>query len=92
MSGRKHCHINGKFWIKSSERTLLVVAAPHQRGHHGAKKSRAFVPIIDELAGLHEKGFAHGDIRAFNTLESRRMKSGRRGRKWTDSLFEDARF
>lgn len=33
-----------------------------------AKKAKSFLPIIAQLALLHEKGFVHGDIRAFNTL------------------------
>jgi len=64
----ENCHINDKFWIKSKERTLLIIAAPYRRGSHAAKKAGAFVPIIDQLEALHEKGFVHGDIRAFNTV------------------------
>jgi hypothetical protein len=47
---------------------LLVIATPYRPGCHVAKKPKAFLPIIDQLEKLNEKGFVHGDIRAFNTV------------------------
>ena len=49
-------------------RTLEIIATPYREGVHEAKLPKAFLPIIDQLQELHEKGFVHGDIRAFNTV------------------------
>ena len=56
------------FWNKSKGRTLLVIATPYRHGSHVADKPKAFLPLISQLEELHEKGFVHGDIRAFNTV------------------------
>jgi hypothetical protein len=72
----ENCHINDKFWIKSKERTLLIIAAPYRRGCHVAKKPGDFVPIIDQLEELHEKQYVHGDIRAFNTVFGEQENEG----------------
>eukprot|EP00980_Cylindrotheca_fusiformis_P025758 scaffold14565_cov91-Cylindrotheca_fusiformis.AAC.2 len=53
----------GEFWFNATDHTLL----PYRHGDHLAKKANAFVPIIDLLQELHNQGFVHGDIRAFNT-------------------------
>lgn len=45
-----------------------MIATPYRPGCHVAKKPKAFLPIIDQLEKLNEKGFVHGDIRAFNTV------------------------
>jgi hypothetical protein len=50
----KKCHINDKFWIKSKEHTLLIIAAPYRPGGHVAKRPEAFLPIISQLETLHE--------------------------------------
>jgi hypothetical protein len=59
---------NQLFWDKSNGRPLLVIATPYRPGGHVAKKPKAFLPIIDQLEKLHERGFVHGDIRAFNPV------------------------
>jgi serine/threonine protein kinase len=46
----------------------LVIAIPFRKGHHVAKHPGDFLPIIDHLEKLHEAGYVHGDIRAYNTL------------------------
>ena len=50
------------------DRTLEIIATPYRKGRHEAKSPKAFLPIIAQLEELHEKGFVHGDIRAFNTV------------------------
>ena len=57
-----------EFWKPSCNKTLLVIAVPHREGEHVAKHPISFIPIIDQLEKLHEAGFVHGDIRAFNTI------------------------
>ena len=71
-----NCHINDNFWIKSKERTLLIIAVPYRHGCHVAKKPGAFMPIIDQLEELHKKKFVHGDIRAFNTVFGEQENAG----------------
>jgi hypothetical protein len=61
-------YLNHSFWDKSNGRTLLVIATPYRPGGHVAERPKAFLPIIDQLEKLHENGFVHGDIRAFNTV------------------------
>lgn len=62
------CHTNDEFWVKWKEKMLLIIAVPYRKGDHIAKTARAFLPIIDHLQKLHKGGFAHVDIRAFNTV------------------------
>ncbi len=58
------------FWSDPSQgrRRLLIIATLFREGSHMAKSATAFLEVIDQLALLHEKGFVHGDIRAFNTV------------------------
>ena len=56
------------FWSKPADRTLQIIATPFREGIHVASSPRAFLPIISELKKLHEAGFVHGDIRAFNIV------------------------
>jgi hypothetical protein len=59
---------NDWFWKDSKKKTIQIIATPYRPGQHFATSPKAFVPIIDQLQSLHEKGFVHGDIRAFNTV------------------------
>jgi hypothetical protein len=56
-----------KFWSEKGGR-LLIIATPYRPGGHVANSPKAFVPIIEALKELHELGYVHGDIRAFNTV------------------------
>jgi RIO-like serine/threonine protein kinase len=47
---------------------LIIATTPFRDGKHAANTPSAFLPIINQLMLLHEKGFVHGDIRAFNTV------------------------
>jgi hypothetical protein len=47
---------------------LLIIATPYRKGGHVAKSAKSFLPVIDQLELMHQKGFVHGDIRAFNTV------------------------
>jgi len=58
------------FWSKSKERGLLVIAVPYKKGEHVAKTPMDFLPVIDQLQQLHDSGYVHRDIRAFNTVFS----------------------
>ena len=57
-----------KFFAESPDKRILVIAIPFRKGHHVAKHPGDFLPIIDHLEKLHEAGYVHGDIRAYNTL------------------------
>jgi serine/threonine protein kinase len=47
---------------------FLVISIPYLDGKHVATRPKAFIPIIDHLVALHNDGFVHGDIRAYNTV------------------------
>ena len=47
---------------------LLIIATPYREGVHVATKPSMFLPIIEQLETLHNKGYVHGDIRAFNCV------------------------
>ena len=56
------------FWTPSPKKQLLVIATPFRKGRHLAKRPKDFLPIINHLETLHDKGYVHGDIRAFNVV------------------------
>ncbi|KAG7341226.1 RIO1 family protein [Nitzschia inconspicua] len=56
-----------EFWTRSSQ-DLLIIAVPYRDGRHYAVSPADFLPIIDQLQTLHEAGFVHGDIRAYNIV------------------------
>ncbi|KAG7341182.1 hypothetical protein IV203_023133 [Nitzschia inconspicua] len=56
-----------EFWTRSSQ-DLLIIAVPYRDGRHYAESPADFLPIIDQLQALHNAGFVHGDIRAYNTV------------------------
>ena len=49
----------------------LLIATKYMSGTHKARTPIDFLPIIDELAKLHENGIVHGDIRVYNMVFSR---------------------
>lgn len=62
---------NESFWRKTKgteEKRLLILATPFRDGEHFASKPTSFIPIVQHLRALHEEGYVHGDIRAFNTI------------------------
>ena len=48
----------------------LLIATKYMSGTHEATTPIDFLPIIDELANLHENGMVHGDIRVYNMVFS----------------------
>ena len=64
------------FWTTSPHKRLLVIATPFREGRHWAESPEDFLPIIDHLEKLHQAGYVHGDIRAFNTVFSGRQGGG----------------
>jgi hypothetical protein len=58
-----------KFWSEDvDDGSLLIIETPYRPGGHVANSPKAFLPIINALQDLHERGYVHGDIRAFNTV------------------------
>lgn len=55
-------------WLWEYTGRLLVIAAPYYDGVHFATKPSHFLPIINSLEQLHQKGIVHGDIRAYNMV------------------------
>jgi hypothetical protein len=59
---------NDVFWTETRYQKLLIIAVPYREGRHYAEYASDFVPIVKQLQSLHEAGYVHGDIRAFNTV------------------------
>jgi hypothetical protein len=51
-----------------SKPALTLISTPYREGGHIVSKPSQFIPIIKNLHSLHEVGYVHGDIRAFNTV------------------------
>jgi serine/threonine protein kinase len=51
-----------------SKPALTLISTPYREGGHIVSKPSQFIPIIKNLHCLHELGYVHGDIRAFNTV------------------------
>jgi hypothetical protein len=60
-------HMRDWLW-KGRTGKLLVIATPYRHGRPYAKQPTDFLPVIEHLERLHQLGFVHGDIRAFNML------------------------
>jgi hypothetical protein len=58
------------FWNvpRDGSKCLKVIATPFRPGKHFAQKPEAFIPVIEALEKLHDKGLVHGDIRGFNVV------------------------
>ena len=57
-----------KGWLWDYQGQLLVIATPFHDGVHYATLPGHFIPIIEHLEQMHQNGFVHGDIRAFNMV------------------------
>jgi hypothetical protein len=55
-------------WLWTYQGKLLIISAPYHNGVHYAAHPLHFQPIINHLKQLHEHGFVHGDIRAYNMV------------------------
>jgi hypothetical protein len=55
-------------WLWQFRGRLLILATPFREGYHFAHRPTDFMPIIEHLEHLHNEGFVHGDIRAFNMV------------------------
>mmetsp|Transcript_54227 Transcript_54227/g.131575 ORF Transcript_54227/g.131575 Transcript_54227/m.131575 type:complete len:320 (-) Transcript_54227:187-1146(-) len=51
-------------------RGLLIISFAYKRGVHCASTPRQFVPLITKVRSLHNLGYVHGDIRAYNCVFS----------------------
>ena len=74
----QNCHASGfidRFSTDSPDGSLALISTPFREGEHCATFPTDFVPIIDQLEKLHEDGFVHGDIRAYNLVFGKREKN-----------------
>ena len=55
-------------WLWQFRGRLLIISTPFREGYHFAQRPTDFIPIIEHLEHLHNEGFVHGDIRAFNMV------------------------
>ena len=58
------------------KRGFLILSIPYKEGRHYATKPSDFIPLIDQLQKLHNLGFVHGDIRAFNVVIENKANGG----------------
>ena len=65
QSGDPHGRDN--FFEDLPGKSLLVIVTPFRAGQHVAQHPTDFLPTIEHLERIHEAGYVHGDIRAFNT-------------------------
>jgi serine/threonine protein kinase len=54
----------------ASQGQLQVIETPFEDGDHVCTSPSQAMSLIQELKSLHEKGFSHGDIRAYNCVFS----------------------
>jgi serine/threonine protein kinase len=61
-----------QYWLWDNYGKLQLIETaflePKQLNVHEAQRPGDFIPIINHLLHLHEQGFVHGDIRAFNMV------------------------
>ena len=55
-------------WLWKFCGQVKVICTEFHEGVHYAKRPEHFIPIIDHLEQLHENGYVHGDIRAYNMV------------------------
>jgi hypothetical protein len=49
-------------------KSVIVISTPYREGEHWTTYPTSFLPIIDQLSELHNKGYVHGDIRVYNII------------------------
>lgn len=57
-----------KEWLWMFSGQIKIISTEYHDGIHYAKLPEHFFPIIDHLEQLHENGYVHGDIRAYNMV------------------------
>ena len=57
-----------QFWTSSNRKQVKFMETEFTVGTHCASRPTHFLPIIDHVQFLHNQGFVHGDIRAYNTV------------------------
>ena len=55
-------------WMWQFRGKLLVIATPYRLGRHFATSPQDFLPVVQHLEHLHNLGYVHGDIRAYNMV------------------------
>ena len=55
-------------WLWEYRGRLLIISTPFHDGVHYATCPKHFIPIVEHLDKMHQNGFVHGDIRAFNMV------------------------
>jgi serine/threonine protein kinase len=55
-------------WLWDLRGQLMVISSPFHEGCHWAKYLGEFIPIVNRLKELHDRGYVHGDIRCRNLI------------------------
>ena len=57
-------------WLWNYRGRVKIITTKFHKGVHYASRPEQFLPIIAHLKALHQGGFVHGDIRAYNMVLS----------------------
>ena len=55
-------------WLWEFRGCIRIISTDFHEGVHYATRPEHLIPIIDHLEQLHENGYVHGDIRAYNMV------------------------
>jgi serine/threonine protein kinase len=59
---------NSPDWLWEFKGQLMILSSPHIPGSHYATSVSQLQAAVEQLESLHNKGYVHGDIRAFNII------------------------
>ena len=68
--------LESALWEQMGKRNLTIIGTPYRPGRHYAATPKAFVPLVRQVKRLHEAGYGHGDIRAYNLVFGEDPKEG----------------
>ena len=55
-------------WLWNFRGQIKIIATPYHKGKHYATHPKQFFPILNYLEEMHNNGWVHGDIRAYNMI------------------------
>jgi hypothetical protein len=59
---------NSPTWLWKGRGQLLILSSPYLKGKHYATSEKQLLGVVEDLERLHNIGYVHGDIRAFNII------------------------
>jgi hypothetical protein len=61
---------NSPDWLWEGKGQLLILSSPYIKGKHYASSVKELLGVVSHLELLHEQGYVHGDVRAYNIIFS----------------------